>query len=196
MTTSQTDPSAFTDPLAPPYLGSPPLGWGWVLAYGALLILVSVIVIANPMVASFATGFLIGFVLCVYGVAAIAAGVTSLSRRARWTEILLGAIGLLAGLYVLFNPVAGAITLVWAIGAWLLISGGFEIAFALKARHDKGWRLFLGVLDLVLGALLLVSSVPTAIGFLAIMVAISFFMRGVFMIAVAFGLRKLGKLAG
>ncbi|MFC0684807.1 HdeD family acid-resistance protein [Novosphingobium clariflavum] len=196
MTTSQTDPSAFTDPLAPPYLGSPPLGWGWVLAYGLLLIAVAVVVIATPLVASFTTGLLIGFVLCVYGVAAIAAGIHSLSTRARWTEILLGAIGLLAGLYVLFNPVAGAITLVWAIGAWLLISGGFEIAFALKARHDKGWRLFLGVLDLVLGALLLVSSVPTAIGFLAIMVAISFFMRGVFMIAVAFGLRKLGKLAG
>lgn len=196
MTTSHTDPSAFADPLAPPFLGAPPLPWGWVLAYGVLLILVSVMVIANPLVAGFATGFLLGFVLCVYGVAGIAAGIHSMSKRARWTEILLGVIGLLAGLYVLFNPVAGAITLVWAIGAWLLISGIFEVAFAFKARNDKAWRLFMGVLDVVLGVLLLVSSVPTALGFLAIMVAISFFMRGVFMIAVALGLRKLGKTAG
>ncbi|TCM21418.1 uncharacterized membrane protein HdeD (DUF308 family) [Novosphingobium sp. PhB165] len=196
MTTSHTDPNAFTDPLAPPFLGSPPLGWGWVLAYGVLLILVAVVVIANPLVASFATGFLLGIVLCVYGVAAIAAGVHSMSRRARWTEILLGAIGLIAGLYVLFNPVAGALTVVWAIGAWLLISGGFEIAFALKARHDKAWRLFLGALDVVLGVLLLTSNPRTAIGFLAIMVAISFFMRGIFMIAVALGLRRLGKAVG
>ncbi len=191
------------DPLLEPRIENDPLvqslaqasgkAWGWVLAYGILLLLIALVVIANPLVAGVATGLLIGVVLVIYGIAAIAAGWTSLSQRARWVEVLLGLLALVAGIFAIFNPVAGALSLVWAIGAWLTVSGGFQIAFALKARHDRGWRLFLGVLDVVLGLILLFSNPATGLAFLAVIIMISLVVRGVFLILLANTLRKLSR---
>lgn len=170
-------------------LDASPSGWGWVLAHGALLLVAAVIVLLNPLVAGLATGLMLGIVLVFYGVAAIVSGFTSLSGRARWIEILLGVLALAAGIYSLFNPVAGALSLVWAIGVWLFIAGVFQVMAALKARHDRGWRLFLGVIDVVLGLLLLFSSPATGLTFLVLAVAFSLMLRGVFLILLAIQLR-------
>lgn len=184
------EPAVERDPLVREMERVPGSTWGWVMAYGVLLILAALIVLLNPLVAGVATGLILGVILIVAGVAAIAAGWTSLSSRARWTEILLGALALLAGIFAVADPVAGALSLVIAIGLWLVVSGGFQIAFALKARHDKGWRLLLGALDVVLGLVLLFSSPATGLAFLAIIVAISLTVRAVFLIQLALALRN------
>lgn len=184
------EPKVERDPLVREIARAPGSTWGWVMGYGVLLLVAALIVLLNPLVAGVATGLLLGVMLVVYGVVAIAAGWTSLSSRARWVEILLGALALLAGIFAIADPVAGALSLVMAIGLWLLVSGGFQIAFALKARHDKGWRLLLGVLDVVLGLVLLFSGPLTGLAFLAIIVAISLTVRAVFLILLAQALRK------
>lgn len=184
------EPKVERDPLVREMERAPGSTWGWIMGYGVLLLVAALIVLLNPLVAGVATGLILGVMLVVYGVAAIAAGWTSLSSRARWVEILLGALALLAGIFAIADPVAGALSLVMAIGLWLLVSGGFQIAFALKARHDKGWRLLLGVLDVVLGLVLLFSGPLTGLAFLAIIVAISLTVRAVFLILLALALRK------
>lgn len=184
------EPKVEHDPLVREMQRAPGSTWGWVLGYGVLLLLAALVVLLNPLVAGVATGLLLGVMLVVTGAAAIAAGWTSLSSRARWVEILLGALALLAGIFAIANPVAGALSLVLAIGLWLLVSGGFQIAFALKARHDKGWRLLLGVIDVVLGLVLLFSSAATGLAFLALVVAISLTVRAVFLIQLALAIRK------
>ena len=90
----------------------------------------------------------------------------------------------------MLNPVAGALSLVWAIGVWLLVSGGFQIAFALKARHDKGWRLLLGVVDVLLGLILITSNPAVGLAFLAVIVAISLGIRGIFLIQLGRALKR------
>jgi uncharacterized membrane protein HdeD (DUF308 family) len=184
------EPHVEHDPLVREMARAPGDTWGWVLGYGILLLVVALIVLVNPLVAGVATGLILGVVLVVYGVAAVIAGWTSLSTRARWVEILLGALALLAGIFAIADPVAGALSLVWGIGVWLLVSGGFQIAFALKARHDRGWRLLLGVLDVVLGLVLLLSGPATGLLFLAWVVAISLVVRGVFLIQLALALKR------
>lgn len=196
MTRTQMDPllepHVENDPLVGSLAEAPGKAWGWVLAYGVLLLLIALVVIANPLVAGVATGLLIGVVLVIYGIAAVASGWTSLSRRARWVEVLLGMLALVAGVFAILNPVAGALSLVWAIGAWLAVSGVFQIAFALKTQHDRGWRLFLGALDVVLGLVLLFANPATGLAFLAVIIMISLVVRGVFLILLALSLRKLG----
>lgn len=167
-------------------------GWGWVLAYGLLVMLIGLFALLNPLATGFATGLLLGAMLLVYGILAIAAGLSPLSPRARWIELLLGALSILAGILTFFNPFAGALTLVMLIGAWLLVIGIFEIAGAWRAPYDRGWRLLLGVLDAVLGGLLLFSGPATGLGFLAVAVGLSFLFRGSFLILLAMGLRRLG----
>lgn len=167
-------------------------GWGWILAYGILIILLGFLALLNPLVTSLAAGVFLGAVLLVYGVSAIASGMSSLSRRARWIEILLGALSILAAILTVFNPFASALSLVLLIGAWLFVMGLFEIIGAFRSSHDRGWRLLLGILDTVLGALLLFSGPPTGLAFLAFAVALSLLFRGTFLIILALGLRRIG----
>lgn len=166
-------------------------GWGWIFAYGVIVILVGLLALLNPLATGAATGLLIGAMLIVYGIVAILAGLSSLSRRARWIELLLGVLGILAGAITIFNPFAGALSLVLLIGAWLLVSGVFEIVSALTIAHDRAWRLLLGVLDVVLGGLLLFSGPATGLAFLAFCVGISFLIRGAFLVLLALGLRRM-----
>ncbi len=190
---STENPELLRDPVLAALAQGAGSRWGWTLAYGILLIVFGLLVVMNPLVAGVATGVMVGLALIVSGIAALAAGTTHMSTRARWLEIALGVIALVAGAFVLFNPVAGALSLVWAIGAWLAISGVIQIAWAFQVRHDRGWRLFMGGLDLLLGLLLLFSSPTTGLAFLAMVLMISFVVRGVFLIALALGLRKVTK---
>ena len=167
--------------------------WGWIFAYGALVILIGILALANPLATWLATGVLFGLMLLLFGVAAVASGLSSLSQRARWIEIALGALAVIVGLVVLFNPFAGALSLVWAIGAWLLVAGIFQIVGAIRVAQDRGWRLFLGIVDTLLGALLLFGGPAVGAVYLAIAVGLSFLIRGVFLIFLALAVRKLAQ---
>lgn len=171
----------------------PAAGWGWVLAYGVIVLLVGLLAFLNPIATGLATGILFGLLLVAYGVLALIAGFSSLSHRSRWIELLLGVLGILAGAMTLFNPFLGALSLVTLIGAWLLVSGIFEIVSGFTNAHDRIWRVVLGLLDMILGGILLFSGPATGLFFLAFCIGISFLFRGVFLVMLAFGLRKIGR---
>ena len=180
------NPGGMLDPIAPLDASQ----WGWTLAYGILLIVIAVVLLANPVFTGIATGLMLGILLLFYGMAALVAAFRSLSGSARWIELTLGLLAIAAGLFALFNPVAGAISLLWAIGIWLMVAGGFQIAYAWRARRHRGWWLFLGVLDVVLGLILGFATPALGIALLAFIVTLSFLMRGVFLVLLALRMRR------
>src|SRR3546814_19146521 len=103
-----------------------------VQSYAVLGLGIGLLALCNPLATGWATGLFFGLVLLIYGVSAIAAGLSSLSTRGRWIEILLGIVALVAAVIVFFNPFAGALSLAWMIGAWLLVSGIFQVAGAFR----------------------------------------------------------------
>ena len=54
--------------------------------------------------------------------------------RNEWLLILSGAISVLFGLAVIVVPGAGALALVWLIGAWAIVSGLLIVTLSLKLR--------------------------------------------------------------
>ena len=173
-----------------PFVKAASGGWRWVLAYGIIVILIGFLALLNPLATGFATGLLLALVLIVYGVAALISAVSSVTQRGRWIELALGLLALALGVLLLFSPYLGALSLVWATGFWLFVSGVLQIGCAIRVKADRAWRLLLGLVDVALGLILLFSGPLTGLAFLALMVGISFLFRGVFLITLALGLRR------
>jgi uncharacterized membrane protein HdeD (DUF308 family) len=160
-------------------------GRGLLVAYGALLILGGIFALIYPIATGLATGVLLGAILLVYGVLSIAAGLSRMLRRLGWVEVLVGGLAIIVGLITLFNPLSGAVSLTWVIGAWLAASGVFHLVAALRGGPGRGWRFLLGIVDSILGLILLFSSPLVAIVYIAALVGLSLLFRGTTMLALA-----------
>jgi len=166
-------------------------GWGWILAYGVIVVAIGFIALTNPLATGLATGILLAIALLLYGVAATISALSALSQRGRWIELILGLLALAAGIAIIIMPYLGALSLLWAIGFWLLVSGVFQLITAFRFRTDRWWRAFLGLIDLALGLILMLAPPPAALAYLALIVGISFLFRGAFLIALAFAVRRM-----
>jgi uncharacterized membrane protein HdeD (DUF308 family) len=56
-----------------------------------------------------------------------------------WLLVLAGIASVLFGVILLFQPAAGALALIWLIGAWALVSGILLMILAFRMRNWKGF---------------------------------------------------------
>ena len=96
-----------------------------------------------------------------------------------WVFLLRGILFIALGIYMFMAPVASYITLSFFFGVIVLLAGVAELLYAYTNRHHKGWgwRLFSGIIDLVLG-IILVSNLAVSMSVLPFVMAAWFFFRG------------------
>lgn len=131
-------------------------------------------------------------ILFIYGIAAIAAGSSPMLKKLGRLEIFTGGLAVVANVVVIF-PVAGTVSLAWMIGTWLCVWGFLHVIYAINAKQDRAWRLPLGLVDAVLGALLLFSGPTAALTFIAALVGLSFLFRGALLLLLSMSMRRLVK---
>lgn len=148
-----------TDPRAADTLPQVGRGWGWILAYGILSAVLGVLAFLAPLSATLAATIGVGAMLIVAGLFSLGAGVFGHGHEGRLYSVLLGLLTLGVGLITAFRPLTGAISLTLLIAAWLGARGVMELVLGFRYRSRRGWMLALGVLNLVL-AVLIVLSVP------------------------------------
>lgn len=164
--------------------------WGWMLAYGILLIVVGVLAILHPIGTSMAIGVFLGAMLAIAGVASIIAGFRDFGWQTKLVDFLFGALALIGAFVFIAMPVISAASLVWAAGIMFIVTGAFEIYNGIKATEDRWWLVLLGAVDLLLGAYLaFLMPVGAQILTLAWLVGLGFLFRGVILSILAFKLR-------
>lgn len=151
---------------------------GWDYLPGIAFIVIGALALTMAPLTSLATGIYVGAMLCVAGAFGLIGGLSHVRKGGAWLAVLLGLLSLIVGLTFLYNPAAGAVTLVWMIGAWLLVGGMLEIATAFTTPAGKGWLILVGLVDLALGATVLLMDPSSAFAFLGYYVGISFIFRG------------------
>jgi len=166
-------------------------GWGWILVFGLCVIALGIFALANPLTTGLAAGLLLGVTLTLYGILAIIAGFSS--RHVAGWSIAFGVLATLAGILTLLDPFGGALSIVWLIGFWFVLAGVFQLVIGFRSPSDRTWHLLLGILDLILAAAILFEGPLSALAFLAVAVGISLIVRGVFLLMLAFGLRRLAR---
>ncbi|HYX47742.1 MAG TPA: DUF308 domain-containing protein, partial [Sphingomicrobium sp.] len=151
---------------------------GWDYLPGIAFMALGFLALMEAPLASVATGIYLGAMLCVAGAFGLVGGIGHIGRHGALLAALLGLLSLLVGAAVLYNPIAGAVSMTWLIGAWLIVGGIFELGIGFTVKIGRGWLILVGVVDLVLGGLVFMMNPRDAFLFLGYYVGISFLARG------------------
>lgn len=134
-------------------------GWGWIMAYGIVSVLLGIAAFLFPFAATFAATVTIGAMLLVSGLFSIAAGAFGKGAESRGYTILFGALSVIVGAIMVFYPAAGAVSLTLMVAIWLGARGVIELVWGVRARRRQGMLIALGVVNLLL-AIFIVMTVP------------------------------------
>ena len=148
----------------------------------------------------FAPGISLAALVLLFGAFAFADGllaiVSAIRRRGssdRWWMVLLrGLAGVAVGVVTVIWPNITALALVYLIAAWALVTGGLEIAAAIRLRKviSGEWLLILsGLAAVALGIVLVLFPEPGALA-LVLLIGVYALVSGVLLIALAFRLRS------
>ena len=130
--------------------------WGWLLALGILMIILGVVAMAAPVVATIAIQVMLGWLLVISGIAEGIHAFMVKEWRGFLLELLSAVLYLGVGLLLLVDPLKGAVALTLILAVFLLVEGIFKIITALRVRDHRGWGWLLasGIVSVVLGVLI------------------------------------------
>lgn len=112
--------------------------WWLELIFSLLAIGLAVYLLRNPVEAAKIFVFFIGITFLVRGVVDILEGLFDSARKGsrRVLAIVLGLIGITAGIITLSYPVTAGLAVVWVIGLYAVLYGSLLIAFSFKAQEE------------------------------------------------------------
>lgn len=129
---------------------------GWSIAISLLLILAGVLAIGLPVAAGIAVNIVVAWLLVFCGVAHLVFAWHIRGIGGVIWQVLLGALYIGIGVYLLMHPVAGLATLTLALAIYLFIEGVLELvlSFQIRPRGGWGWLLLDGIVTLVLALMI------------------------------------------
>jgi uncharacterized membrane protein HdeD (DUF308 family) len=167
--------------------------WWLVLLRGIAAIVFGILALAWPGVTLVSLVLLWGAWALVDGVTALVAGWKARDgTKPMWQIVLVGLVGIAAGVLTFLMPGVTAIALLIMIAVWAIVSGVFQIIAAIRLRKEiaNEWMLILsGALSVLFGALMIISPGAGALAVLWVIgsFAIAF---GALLVILAFRLRK------
>jgi uncharacterized membrane protein HdeD (DUF308 family) len=134
--------------------------WGWVVLRGVAAVLFGVLAFLWP-------GITLAVLVIVWGAYALADGVLALIAAYRvrdqgkpfWSLVVVGLLGIAAGIVTFIWPGMTALVLLMFIAAWAFVMGIFQIIAAIRLRKEiqNEWLLGLsGVLSVLFGIIMFV----------------------------------------
>ena len=167
--------------------------WIWMAAFAVLSLVGGALALADPFAATLAATLLAGWFFMLLGGLQIIQSFQVQGWGGFVWALLFGVLSLVVGVSLVFNPLAGMVSLTLLVAVLLVVTGAIKTfyAFSLRPVTGWGWVLVSGLLSIVL-AVLIMSNFPYAAGtVLGIFLAVELISNGVLFLFVALGLRKL-----
>lgn len=159
------------------------------LIEGIVLVILGLLAIAVPQLATIAVTIFLGWLFLISGVAGLIT--TFMMRQAPgfWWALLSDAVAIIAGLILVASPIQGAISLTFVLIALFLIQGVATVMYAIEHRRELSGRwvfmLISGLVTLAL-AVIIIAGLPGTAGWaLGLLVGIDMVFGGFALIAMA-----------
>jgi uncharacterized membrane protein HdeD (DUF308 family) len=171
----------------------PDAGMWWLVGIlGLLSIVAGVLALVYPDITLLVLGLILGIYLVMIGIAWVVLGTTErrLSDGGRVLRIVVGFLGILAGLVCLVRPGAGVLTLLIALSFWFILVGVSDLTRAIETHEDRIISIVLGVVSIAAGVVI-VANPDIGLATLALIAGIGFIVRGTVEVFAAFYIRQL-----
>lgn len=166
--------------------------WGWFAALGVILTAAGVLGLIASGILSLATTLLIGWIFVIGGVLAVAHAVLRRGWNGFLYDLASGLVTSLIGVLIVTRPLAGLGVMTAAIGVSFLVGGVLWLILALTRANPYGsWTLFHGVIDLLLGGMILSDWPYSSEWVLGTLVTIHLLITGTRRIALGLAARSL-----
>ena len=166
--------------------------WWLILLRGVCAVIFGVLTFVWPGVTLLTLVLLYGAYALIDGAIAIWAAIVGGEPAPRWWLLIVGLLGIAAGLVTLLMPGVTALVLLLFIAFWAILTGVMQIVGAIRLRKeiDNEWMLAAGgVLSVLFGIILIVQPGAGALGLLFVIGAYAL-IYGAILIGLALRLRS------
>ncbi len=166
--------------------------WGWFAALGVIMIVAGFIALMSVVMATVVSVLFVGVMMLASGVVEMIHGF----QMKRWSRffmwILIGALYIVAGLLIIWNPLLAAGVLTLLVGVALVFAGISRIFLAMQMRSGApwGWVLFSGIVTVLLGAVIILHWPVSSLYVLGIFLGIDLMIAGASWLGAALAFRR------
>jgi uncharacterized membrane protein HdeD (DUF308 family) len=163
--------------------------WRLFLAEGIVLLVLGLLAIVVPQIATIAVAVFIGWILLVSGAVGLIATFRMRTAPGFWWSLISAILGIVAGILLFRSPVSGALSLTVILTVFLVIEGIVSILFALEHKRELSGRwgamLFSGLVDLFLAGIIIEGLPGTAAWAIGLLIGVNLVFGGTALIAMA-----------
>jgi uncharacterized membrane protein HdeD (DUF308 family) len=196
MSTNKADLDRMTSSVA----GSLHSHWRLFLTEGIILLILGVLAIVLPPIATIAVEVLVGWLLLMSGIVGLIATLRMRGAPGFWWSLLSAVLGIVAGIVLLRWPLSGALSLTLILTVFLVLEGLVSILYALEHKRELSGRwgamLFSGVIDLFLAGIIFAGLPGTAVWAIGLLIGVNLVFGGSALVAMALHARKAAPATG
>ena len=169
--------------------------WKLVLAQGIVMMVLGILAVAEPNVATFAISIFVGWLFFIGGIFRALSVWRSRGMPGFAWSLLTALLAILFGLILIFRPLTGALTLTMVLVAFFILEGITAIVLAVQHREHLrswGWVLFSGIIDLLLAYLIWAGWPSSADWAIGLLVGINMLFFGLSLVMTSLAARLIG----
>jgi uncharacterized membrane protein HdeD (DUF308 family) len=166
--------------------------WGWLLFLGILFVVLGIVGLGSLFVLTLAGALLFGVLIVVGGVAQFIEAFKCRGWKSMILHVVIAILYVVAGVFVLFDPLLASVLLTWVLGIVLIVVGVLRIIMAVQMRSAGGWFIPLlgGLFSIILGVLILAQWPASGLFIIGLFIAIELIINGWTYIFVALAARS------
>jgi uncharacterized membrane protein HdeD (DUF308 family) len=169
--------------------------WVLFLVEGLVLVVLGLVAIMVPPIATLAVEILFGWLFLISGIMGLITTFWMRHAPGFWWALLSAVLGIAAGIVLLAWPLSGVLSLTLVLIVFFSIEGVATVMYALDHKRELsgrwGWMLASGIVDLIVAGIILAGLPGTAAWAIGLLVGINMVFGGSALIAMAMHARAL-----
>ncbi|MGN8245902.1 HdeD family acid-resistance protein [Cellulomonas soli] len=155
---------------------------GWDVILGILIVIAGFVVLGDVIVATKVSVLLLAWTSLFSGIVLLVGSLFRIRSGGAWSAAIGGAVLSVLGVFMLRNPVIGAVTLTLLAGALFLAGGLARLVAAFQSPTHKVILTISGIISIALGVYVLINPAAATLVLLGVLLGVQILIEGLTLI--------------